>query len=375
MKNAFSKMMLVLIMFLVSINFSYAEDVEKTFKVNKQSALDVRVKYGNVNIFTWDKDEVKVVARNVDTEELDNVTIEQKASGVIVEFTGRDSEKFLVDAWVPVQFNVNVSTGGGNVKINDFLAGRAVISTSGGNISTAKLKGNAEISTGGGNISCADIEGDIEVSSGGGDIKLAMVTGTAEVATAGGNVTVGKVNKSAEIATAGGNINVGDVGESAEIATAGGNINVGYINGTAEINTGGGNINISGSKGKVEVNTGGGNIELKNIGGGIEANTGAGKVRLELANDIKFNSSVSTSAGDIVLIAPGNLKATIIAKVKAPFIDKSDKSYIHIKSDFDGLTYDVDDTRREIVATLEINGGGPKIELNTHLGKIEIKKK
>ncbi|MBS4034684.1 MAG: hypothetical protein KGZ85_09485 [Ignavibacterium sp.] len=375
MKSTCKKLFLVFFAILATAKLNFAEDVEKTFKVSKQSTLDVSVNYGNVNVFTWDKDELKVLAKNVDSDELRKLIIEQKGSMVKVEFKGSDSRKFSVDIWIPIQFNVTAKTGGGNVKMNDFLSGRVSISTSGGNISTSKINGQVEISTSGGNITCSDIDGDIDASSGGGDIKLTSVTGLIDVSTAGGNITIGKAGKSADVSTAGGNINVSDVGGNADISTAGGNISVGYVNGTADISSGGGNINVLGSKGKVEVSTGGGNVNLKNIGGGVDATTGAGKINVELSTDFRQSSSISTAAGDIILTVPDNIKVSIIARVKAGFIDKSDKGYIYIKSEFDGLKYDVDHSNREVVARLDLNGGAPTIELETNLGKIEIKKK
>ncbi len=375
MKNKFKYTFLVIFLLLVTSNLICAEDVERSFKVSRNNTLEIRLNFGKVNVFTWDKDEVKIHAKNVDSDELNKLTTEQKGSTVTVQFKGRDSQKFSLDAWIPSQFNLIANTGGGNVKINDVLSGKVEISSAGGNITTSKINGRVEISTSGGNIICDDIDGNIEVSSGGGDIRLSAVTGIADVSTAGGNITVGRIHKSADISTSGGNIKVYDIGGNADISTSGGNVIVGYVSGTADISSGGGNITVSGSQGRVEVSTGGGNINLKNISGGVDASTGAGRISVELSSGFHQNSSVSTAAGDIILTVPDNIRVSIIAKVKAGFIDKSDKGYIYIKSEFDGLKYDVDYSNREVVARLDLNGGGPTIELETNLGKIEIKKK
>lgn len=372
MKNTFIRLLFVLLALSFTSKLIYAEDVERTFKVSKQNTLDAAVNHGNINIFTWNKDEVKIHAKNIDSDELGKLIIEQKGSVVSVEFKGRDSERFNLDIWVPSQFNLNTATGGGNIKINDNISGKVSVSSAGGNITTSKIIGAVELSTAGGNITCSDIDGDIDASSGGGDIKLTGVTGLIDVSTAGGNITIGKAGKSADISTAGGNINVSDVGGNADISTAGGNISVGYVNGTADISSGGGNINVSGSKGRVEVSTGGGNVNLKNIGGGVDATTGAGKINVELTTDFKQSSSISTAAGDIILTVPENIRATIIATVSAVFMDKSGN---HIKSDFSGLEYETEGGKKGGTAKLMLNGGGPTIELETNLGKIEIKKK
>ncbi len=375
MKKNLSLAAFLIFALVVATKVSYAEDVEKTFKVGKNNNLSTDLRHGNLIINTWDKDEAKILAQNVDSDELDKLTIEQNGSDVSVSFKGEDSEKFSVEVWIPVQFNINARTGGGNVKLNNLLSGNFCISSGGGNIKTSKVKGKVDISSGGGNIKCDEIEGDINISTGGGEVRVSGITGKAEVSTGGGNIDIGNINKSAEISSAGGNIKVGNVDGNVEIATAGGNIKIGSVSGTAEISSGGGNISLSSSKGKVEVSTGGGNINLKNIGGGIEALTGAGEIDVELSADLKSNSSLSTGAGNITLTVPEKIKATIIATVKTKYIDKDDESYIHIKSDFEGLKYDVNDSKREVVAKLELNGGGPVVELETAMGKIEIKKK
>lgn len=372
MNSTVIKLFLVFSTILVTAKSNFAEDVEKTFKVGRQSNLDVSVNYGNVNIFTWNTNELKILAKNVDSDELNKLIIEQKGSTVSVQFRGRDSQKFSLDVWIPSQFNLTANTGGGSVKINDMISGKVEISSAGGNITTSKINGRVELSTRGGSITCDKIDGNADISSGGGDIKLTEVTGAMDVSTLGGNITIGKVHKSADISTSGGNIKVDDIGGNADISTAGGNISVGYVNGTADISTGGGNITVSGSKGRIEVSTGGGNINLKNIGGGVDASTGAGRVTIELSSDFKQSSSISTSAGDVILTVPENIKATIIATVSAAFMDKASN---YIKSDFSGLDYDTEGGKRGGTATLKLNGGGPTIELETNLGKIEIKKK
>lgn len=372
MKSTFIKPFFVIFLLLVTSNLILAEDVERIFKVNKNNTLEILVNFGNVNVFTWDKDELKVLAKNVNGEELNKLTIEQKGSVVTAQFKGEDSKKFSLDVWIPSHFNLNAATGGGNVKINDMLNGKVSVSSAGGNISTSKINGMVELSTSGGNITCDDIDGNLEVSSGGGDIKLSTVTGVADVSTAGGNITVGKVQKSADISTAGGNITVIDIGGNADISTAGGNINVGYVYGTADISTGGGNITVSGSKGMIDVSTGGGNITLKNIGGGVEAATGAGRISAELSTNFNQNSSISTAAGDIILTVPESIKATVLATVKSAFMDKLSD---YIKSDFTGLENVLEGGKKGGTAKLLLNGGGPTIKVETHLGKIEIKKK
>ena len=159
-------------------------------------------------------------------------------------------------------------------------------------------------------------------------------------------------------------------------ATGGGNISIGKVAGGVEISTGGGNIKLDGSNGKVDVSTGGGNITLKNISGSVDVSSGSGNIEVDLDPQVGSLSEISTGTGDITLYISENAKATIKANFLAGKYSGNDKDLrIHLKSDFDGVTYDTNQNKREMNAVLKLNGGGSTIELNVTNGEIFIKKK
>ncbi|MBE0570253.1 MAG: hypothetical protein IH618_01810 [Ignavibacteriaceae bacterium] len=373
-KKAVSALMLLCLVILTSLNLTLASDKETSFKVQKGDVLYVEIKQGNINLSTWDKSEVKVSAKNIDDDELSLYTAEQKSGRVDIKFKGEDSENFSVDLIIPADLIIDFKTGGGNVSINNDLRNKVSIKTAGGNISAKIIGAETEMSTAGGNIKLADINGDAEIATAGGDITVGSVNGKAEISSAGGNIKVGSVNNMAEISTAGGNVNVGTVGGSADISTAGGNINVSTVSGSAEISTGGGNIVLEGATGKVEANTGGGNIELKNIKGSIEANTGAGNIIAELNPDGKSNSDLNSGVGNITIYIPGSAKTTIVATASDFHWGDSRKDSESIKSDFESSNISQIRKGNTFESVYELNGGGSRIELNTGMGEIIIKK-
>ena len=376
MKNRKVNILLVLfgILILSSLNFSIASDKDATFSVQKGDLLHVELEHGNINVSTWDKNEVKISARNIDADEMSLYSAEQKSGRVDVRFKGEDSDNFQLELTIPEDVVIDFNTGGGNVTINNDLRNKATIKTAGGNITAKVIGADANISTAGGNIKLADINGNVELTTAGGDIQVGSVNGKAEISTAGGNIKVGSVNNTAEISTAGGNITVGAVGGSAEISTAGGNVTVSTISGSADISSGGGNIILDGATGKVEANTGGGNIELKNIKGSIDANTGAGNITAELTPDGKSSSDLNSGVGNITLYIPESSKATIVAKASDFQWGDSRKDSESIKTDFE--SYNISQLRRgnTFEAIYELNGGGSRIELNAGMGDIRIKK-
>jgi len=376
MKNSIIRFMIVIFSVFICSSLLSGSPVDKevSFKVQKGDFLEVSIMQGNITVSTWDKGEIKIIARNIDEDETNLLTMEQKSSKVEVRFKGENSNRFLLELTIPAELNIDFSTGGGNITINNDLHGKTDISSGGGNIFTKNINGKADISTGGGNINIGDINGDADVSTAGGDIQIGTVNGMADISTAGGNIKVGSINSSADISTAGGNINVGTVGGRADISTAGGNINVGTISGSADVSSAGGNINLDGATGKVEASTGAGNLNLKNIQGSIEASTGAGNITAELSPDGKNKSELNSAVGNITLYIPESANATIVAIVSIMGWGISDNEDDNIKSEFKQSNINKNMEDRELEATYVLNGGGSRVELNVAMGKIIIKK-
>jgi hypothetical protein len=358
MKKQFvNRNLLPIVLFILSgfLFISSASDKAKTFSVSKGGNLEVSVSNGNITISTWEKDQAYIKAIDVEEDDLKYLKIEQQGNKVIVEFKVQDSDDFNLEVSIPSQFNIDLSTGGGNIFIN-------------GNIN-----GKVELATGGGNIEVNDVSDKLSVSTGGGNISVGNVNGETELSTGGGNISVKDVKSKIELSTGGGNISIGNIGGSAEVSTAGGNISVGKASGNAELNTAGGNINLDGATGKVEVNTAGGNINLKNISGSIEANTAGGNIYADLVPSSNSHSELNTAGGDINLSLPSNAKVNIVATVfvgkhaSDPDIEKM------IKSDFESTTVDINS--KNLTKKFVLNGGGSNIELNTASGKIKINKK
>jgi hypothetical protein len=338
-------------------------DGEKTasFQVQKDGKLDMRVDYGNITIIPWNKSEVFIRANDFDPEELEYIRMKGDKNRVTVRFDmkGEDYEggdgDFEIN--VPTDFEVELSTGGGNVEIQGDLRGAVRGSSGGGNITLKNVtNGNLNLSTGGGDMRAGSIGGDVELSTGGGNISIEDIHGNIVASTGGGNITLGKADGVATISTGGGNIRINGAG------------------GKVELSTGGGNIDVKDVSGKVRASTGGGNVDLTEITGSISASTGGGEITAELNPSGKGGSELSTGGGDIKLYIPENAKATIEAVIEIPRKwSKNIKKY-KIESDYKAESYEQDEKDEEIRATYLINGGGEKIILKTSNANINIKK-
>jgi hypothetical protein len=352
LKNLFSVMIFVLSGFVIT---AFATEKEKTFNVSKGDKLDVSVVHGNVTISTWNKDQSYIKVSNIDEDDLNELKIEQIGNLVIVDFKGQDSDDLLVEVSIPSQFNLDISSGGGNI-------------TTKGNIN-----GKVGLSTGGGNIKLDDFGDRLSASTGGGNISAGNINGEAEISTGGGNINIGNIKSKTEVSTGGGNISIGNIGGNAEVSTAGGIISVGKVSGSAELSTAGGNVNLDGASGQVEVNTAGGNIVVKNISGIIAGNTAGGNIYADLIPPSSGYSEFSTAGGDITLIIPSEAKVYISANVNVGKNIPESEANKFIKSDFESNT--VEFNRSNFIKRFTINGGGSTIDLNTASGKIKISKK
>ncbi|HEY6437270.1 MAG TPA: hypothetical protein VIY47_11825, partial [Ignavibacteriaceae bacterium] len=347
---------------------------EASFTVSSGDKLDVSIRQGNINIITGSGNQVKVLAKNIEEDELKFLTMEQKSGNVEIKFKGEDSDDFELELNIPSELNLDMSTGGGNISVKGDLKGTVDASTGGGNISAGNIFGKTDFSTAGGNVSVGDINGDADLASAGGDMKAGSINGNADISTAGGNISVSSVNKLADLSTAGGNITIGNVGGKISASTAGGNVTIGDVYGSAEISTAGGNIILESAGGEVEASTAAGNINLKNIKGAVDASTAAGNIYAELYPESNMQSELSSAIGNITLKVPGSAKVTIVARLSVGAWGDSDDALEHIKSDFSSTEVNKRGDKRQVEVIYKLNGGGPIIELNATMGEIEIRK-
>jgi len=337
--------------------YLFSEDFEGGKKVAKGDKLEVSATNGSIVVSTWEKDEVFIKAKNIDVDDVKDFSFKQNGKIVAVEFKGQDSENFNMEVSIPAYLILEFSTGGGNVSIKN------------------KVNGPVEISTGGGNVSLNDVGNVLSISTGGGNIIVGNVSDRVEISTGGGEVKVASAMKNLEVSTGGGNITIGSIGGKAEISTGGGNISVGSVSSGIEISTGGGNIKLDGANGSIDVSTGGGNISLKNVKGSVDVSTGSGNVELELDPIAGSLSEISTGNGKITLYVSEKANVVINANFLAgKYIESGKNPQVHLFSDFDGVSYDQNDSKGEMNATLKLNNGGSTIELNVVSGEIFIKK-
>lgn len=374
MKNSINKVLAIVLLLSIVTIAQKNSKLLKTFSVSDGENLEISVDPGNIQIETWNKEQVQIEVISKKKYEIEELVSEKKGNSIkfFLELEESWNNTITVKVKSPSNFNFDLKSTGGNISINDDISGTLEVETDGGNVSFESVLGKVLVSTNGGNISGENVDGDVKLHTNGGNISLENVKkGKSEVDTYGGNISVGNVDSDLSAKTHGGNISVGDVGGNASVFTYGGHISMEKVSGSANLETYGGHLNLDGASGDVVAKTMGGHINLENITGSIEASTMGGHVSAELDPKGNSSSTLETSGGNMELRIPENAKATIFLSLKDDDIDKDEVDDL-VESDFEATTFTVSDD--EINATYKLNGGGAEIKMNCIGGEVKIKK-
>ena len=206
--------------------------VKKSYDVRPGGTLHIDMDYGNIEIETTSDNRVLIelvrIAKSQDRElaermlERHEYDFNKRGNDVYIQ-TRNAHDKGLMNKWrrrsrikiqvivkVPERYNVDFSSGAGNVDIVDvegLIEGR----TGAGNIVLDGVRGIVEISSGAGNV---EIAGDVEraeVSTGAGNINLHGLQGAIEASTGAGNVFAEIINQpdqDSELRSGAGNVTV-----------------------------------------------------------------------------------------------------------------------------------------------------------------------
>ena len=261
--------------------------VEKTFTVQPGGLLKVDTQGGQIQVESSADATVKVVAkekiRASSEAEADEIlkkltlTIEQQPEGVTASAAyEKGVSGFHFGSWPPVQVDFIVT-----VPINYNVE----LKTSGGDVTVGDLQGKVSARTSGGDISLGKIAGDIRASTSGGNVHLVEGAAMVKLGTSGGNIRVGRAVGPTDLDTSGGNIEVKSVENTLHASTSGGDVSAtiaGALKGPCKLSTSGGQVRVTVDKSAVfdlDASTSGGGVDATGLTITIEKG-GAGRSRL-----------------------------------------------------------------------------------------------
>ena len=271
----------------LALSAKITRTVEKTFAVQADGNLKAATQGGDITIKTSDNPEVHILVKQVirasTEQEADEIlakltlTMEQSGNDVTIE---SKSEKRGPGTWfgnwppVSVSFVVTVPK---NFNLN--------LSTSGGNIGVASLNGNVRARTSGGDLEFARIDGDLDASTSGGNISLKEGTARAKLGTSGGDIAIDRAGGPTEVSTSGGDIRINSVAQLISATTSGGNVHAVITEAPKRdtvLSTSGGDVDVEMVKGagfQLDASTSGGDVNAPGLTITIEKG-GTGKSKL-----------------------------------------------------------------------------------------------
>jgi hypothetical protein len=253
--------------------------IEKSFPVRGGGNLVLDTDAGDVDVETWDREEVLVKVDIAGTDRrAGKFDVKFSSEGDRVTIIGKSSDNsfFKWDVGdldisyhvtVPKKFTVKANTSGGNMSLRN-LEGDVRFETSGGNLSVEGVDGTVNMNTSGGNIHVRTIKGAVKGETSGGGVRADDVTGDVNVQTSGGDIDLSSIDGSVHAETSGGGITLKLNGENKgiDVHSSGGDINI-YVN--------------------------------ESIAANLEASTSGGKVRCELPITVKGDMSDEELRGKI----------------------------------------------------------------------------
>lgn len=304
------------------------DTLEKTVSLSRDGQVTLSNIAGNIEVKTWDKDEVMIKALKVskaDSREkarknADLVTIEIKESGDRVE--------------IKTEYPKNKFQSRSTIISVDFWL-------------TIPRQASADIHSVSGDIVMAVIGGSADAETVSGDVDLSDISGLLRAKSISGDVTVVKAANSVDCDSVSGDLDIRDITGNADLKSVSGDITLlDLLEGNVDAETVSGDIKLEGVAGSRDVKGGSVSGEIKYTGtinpqGRYYFKSHSGEITVEIPGDSAFGLEAKTFSGGI-------------------------------SSDFD-ITVSGKISKREIRGTA--NGGGARLELKTFSGDVVLKKR
>jgi hypothetical protein len=303
----------------------HEEKFEKTESLARDGKVEIRNVSGNVEVVTWDRNEVKIDALKV-----------SRASGM--DKAKENSQKV----------NIEVTREDGVLKIETKYPKPSI---KGLNVS---VDYNVTIPS----------QATVKARSVSGSVRLENIGGNAAAETKSGNVTVLGARNGAKAETVSGSVKVGDIENGVYCKTASGNVEAKNVEGNADLKCVSGDVVAENIKGDVEADTVSGSVKLLNISG---ANVVKGKTMSGSAiylGDISPNGRYSLNAhsGKVEMTIPSDSAFDLTASVFSGSIN----------TEFEVM---MSGTLSKKKISGSVNGGGADVELKAFSGTVYLKKK
>jgi Toastrack DUF4097 len=217
-------------------------DIQRTFSVRPGGRLVMDVDLGSIEVSTTFESQVianvyRRVDRAGDSRAEDylrqhEVDFDQQGNNVIIrsKYPHEDFRRWRRSSLnvryvvsIPTEFNVDLKTSGGGIRVDD-LRGEVRVKTSGGGLQFGKIEGPIIGNTSGGGITLAGCNGKVDVRTSGGGIDIGSGSGDLVAETSGGGIKIENFVGDAFVRTSGGAIRINRIEGAIDASTSGGPI-------------------------------------------------------------------------------------------------------------------------------------------------------
>ncbi len=303
----------------------YEEKFEKTESLARDGKVEIRNVSGDVEVKTWDRNEVKIDAlKTSKASSMDKA--KENASKVKIEVT-RENGVLKVETKYPKPSIKNLSV---SVYYKVTIPAQAAI----------------------------------KAKSVSGDVTLEKIGAKAAAVSTSGNVTVAGAKNGANAETVSGNVEVVDVENGVYCKTASGNVEAKNVAGNADLNCVSGNITAENIRGDVEADTVSGNVKLLDISGAdvVKGKTMSGSTIYYGDISSSGRYSLEAHSGRVEMTIPSNSAFDLTASTFSGSIKTEFKVMVSGKL-----------SKKKISGS--VNGGGADVKLKTFSGNVYLKKK
>lgn len=303
----------------------HEETFEKTESLVRDGKVEIRNLSGNVEVKTWNRNEVKIDAQKISRASSMNKA-KENAAKVQIEVRREDGVLEIETKYPrPSIRNLNVSVN---------------------------------------YIVTIPSQAAVDARTASGDVTLASIGGKAAAETKSGDVTVMGAKNGAKAETMSGDVKVVDIENGVLCKTASGTVEAKNISGNADLNCVSGNVIGEKIRGDVEADTVSGSVKLMDISGAdvVKGKTMSGSTIYMGEINPNGRYSLSAHSGRVEMTIPSNsafdLEASTFSGV--------------VKSEFDIM---VSGRLSKKKISGSVNGGGADVSLKTFSGNIYLKKK
>jgi DUF4097 and DUF4098 domain-containing protein YvlB len=292
----------------------YDQNLDKTFTVAPGGQLVISADMGPIHVVGGSADKLEIhVLRRVEggsQDEADRifarheVTIAQDGNTVSViaknnnRNSGRENLSVSYEVVVPLRFDLELKTAGGDIHLDD-LDGKLAAHTTSGLIRAGKITGSLDAKDAGGDITVKEVGQDARASTTSGSIGIEKVGGTTEASDAGGDIHVAEATGDLSAQTTSGSISIGSASGEVKAKDAGGDIHIDTANGNVDIATTSGSLRIGLAKGEtLKAEDRGGDIEIGHADSAVKVDTTSGSIKIKFAGGLL---KARDAGGDIII--------------------------------------------------------------------------